>query len=378
MIDAFGEAGVDAAPIDLDAFAPTLIAWQRAHGRQSLPWQQLDGPGDGSGDRPRDAYRVWLAEIMLQQTQVAAVVPFYARFLARFPTVAALAEAPLDDVMQHWAGLGYYSRARNLHAAARRVVEAFDGRLPDTSEALETLPGIGRSTAGAIAAFAYGRKAAILDGNVKRVFARVFLIEGVPASTGFTRTGWTLAERLLPDRDIERYTQGLMDLGATICTPRKPACLLCPFETTCGAHREGREQALPERAVRKVLPRRRATLLLAIWRGAVLLERRPPVGIWGGLWSLPEVDGDRAVDAIARRFGAAGQVSRGTGFVHGFTHYVLEAEVVRVAFDDHALMSHAAHAAHEEGRDERWVAAHELPALGLPAPIRTLLAATSL
>ena len=357
---------VRAGPIDTASFAPTLVAWQRTHGRQALPWQQLDGP--------RDAYRVWLAEIMLQQTQVAAVVPFYARFLARFPTVAALAEAPLDDVMQHWSGLGYYSRARNLHGAARRVVDRFGGRLPATVEELETLPGVGRSTAGAIAAFAYGRKAAILDGNVKRVFARVFLIEGVPASTAFTRIGWALAERLLPERDIERYTQGLMDLGATICTPRKPACLLCPFETTCLARREGREESLPDRAVRKALPRRNATLLLASWRGAVLLERRPPVGIWGGLWSLPEVDAAVDDDALAQRFGDATSVVRKTGFVHGFTHYVLEADVVHVTLDERVPPIGQVQ---DGDREERWVAADELAGIGLPAPVRTLLAPAS-
>jgi A/G-specific adenine glycosylase len=306
---------------------------------------------------------------MLQQTQVTTVRPYFARWMAALPDFAALAAAPEAQVLKLWEGLGYYSRARNLHAAACCVVDTFDGRFPETVDALETLPGVGRSTAGAIAAFAHGRKAAILDGNVKRVFARIFLIEGVPASTTFTRIGWALAERLLPERDIERYTQGLMDLGATICTPRRPACLLCPFETTCRARREGREATLPERAERKVLPRRRATLLLATWRGAILLERRPPVGIWGGLWSLPEAD----VDTIAGRFGNAVRIANGTGFVHGFTHYVLEADVVRVTLADDASPTHGV----RDGRDERWVAFDELVKLGLPTPIRALLAATT-
>ena len=353
---------VPGAPLDHDAlvatFASTLIAWQRVHGRQSLPWQQLDGP--------RDAYRVWLAEVMLQQTQVAAVVPFYRRFIDRFPDVRALAAASLDDVMHYWSGLGYYSRARNLHAAAIRVVDVFKGRFPDDVATLETLPGVGRSTAGAIAAFAHGRKAAILEGNVKRVFARVFLIEGIPASTGFTRRAWILADRLLPDHDIERYTQGLMDLGATICTPRRPTCLLCPFETTCGARREGREEALPERAARRVVPHRRATLLLALRDGRVLMRRRPPSGIWGGLWSLPELEGDDEATRVEGRL--VGGV-REPGFVHAFTHYVLETEVLRITLDDEGGVRRA-----EDRGDERWVAFDELTTLGLPTPIRALLA----
>ena len=351
--------GAVGEPVALVSFAPTLIAWQRTHGRQTLPWQQLAGE--------RDAYRIWLAEIMLQQTQVAAVIPYYRRFLARFPDVASLAAASLDDVMQHWSGLGYYSRARNLHAAARRVVGVFDGRFPDGVDALETLPGVGRSTAGAIAAFAYGRRAAILDGNVKRVFARVFLIEGAPASTGFTKRAWSLAETLLPESDIERYTQGLMDLGATVCTPRRPACLLCPFETSCLAHRAGREESLPARAIRKAVPHRRSVLLLARRGGRVLLERRPPSGIWGGLWSLPELPVDS--DEAPPHHGTVIACRREPGFVHGFTHFVLEAEILRVALavdEDRPIAKETQH--------ERWFALDALATLGLPAPVRTLLA----
>jgi A/G-specific adenine glycosylase len=352
--------------IDPVLFAPALIEWQRTHGRQSLPWQQLGAT--------RDAYRVWLAEIMLQQTQVVAVIPFYRRFLERFPDVHALAAAPIDDVMQHWSGLGYYSRARNLHAAARRVVDVFDGRFPDTVEALEALPGVGRSTAGAIAAFAYGRRTAILDGNVKRVFARIFLIEGVPSSQAFTRRAWTLAETLLPENDIERYTQGLMDLGATVCTPRKPSCLICPFESTCLAHRESREESLPQRAARKVVPERKATLLL-ITRGLeVLLERRPASGIWGGLWSLPEAEASMELAASASRFGEVAAIDEVPGFVHGFTHFTLHAEVMRVAMEPDSTIDTKLASPPEA---TRWVALDALASLGLPAPIRTLLATLS-
>ena len=318
---------IDPRAMDTASFAPTLIAWQRTHGRQALPWQQL---GDA-----RDAYRIWLAEIMLQQTQVAAVIPFYARFLDRFPDVASLAAAPIDDVMQCWSGLGYYSRARNLHVAAQRVMTQFGGAFPDTVDALESLPGVGRSTAGAIAAFAYGRRAAILDGNVKRVLARVFLIDGLPASSATTRRLWTLGESLLPERDIERYTQGLMDLGATVCTPRRPACLICPFERSCLAHRDHREASLPARATRKPAPQRQ-TLLLLFTRGReVLLERRPAVGIWGGLWSLPEapVDTPRAELPIGR-YGIAEAIDEAPGFVHPFTHFVLHADVLHVRLSE--------------------------------------------
>ena len=345
-----------------ETFATTLVAWQRAHGRQTLPWQQLATVSAAE----RDPYRVWVAEIMLQQTQVAAVVPFYRRFLERFPDVRALADAPADDVMQRWSGLGYYSRARNLHAAARRIVDDHGGRLPDTVDALMALPGIGRSTAGAIAAFGYGRRAAILDGNVKRVFARVFLIEEPPSSSAFDRRAWPLAEALLPDRDIERYTQGLMDLGATICTPKKPSCLICPFERSCGAHREGREAVLPTRVARAPLPVRQATFVVFERDGAILLERRPPTGIWGGLWSLPQFDAGTS-EALAARHGRVVATATLPGFVHGFTHFVLDATVLR------AIVDETFEPAVRDDGGCRWFARDALGAVGLPAPIRTLL-----
>ena len=373
---------------DVASFADTLIAWQREHGRQTLPWQRLDGaPADG-----RHAYGIWLAEIMLQQTQVAAVIPFYRRFLDRFPHVHALADASLDDVMQRWSGLGYYSRARNLHATARRVAVEFGGRFPDDPALLESLPGIGRSTAAAIAAFAYGRRAAILDGNVKRVLARLFGLSGVPTSSAFVRRAWTLAENLLPvggdeadtpgdgAHDVERriqrpiqcriqsYTQGLMDLGATVCTPRRPSCPICPFRTTCIAHRDGREAELPERAARRSVPRRRVTLAVFTHDDAVLLQRRPPTGIWGGLWSLPEI-ASPDVETQAARIGTVAVVAALDGFEHGFTHFILEADVVRVELSS---VDTAGLCASPDAT--RWVAFERLGEIGLPAPIRTLLA----
>ena len=252
-------------------------------------------------------------------------------------------------------------------AAACRVVEHFGGRFPDSVDALQTLPGVGRSTASAIAAFAFGRRAAILEGNVKRVFARLFLLDGPPQGPAFTRRAWEIAESLAPDRDIERYTQGLMDLGATVCTPRKPSCLICPFERTCLAHRAGIEETLPQRAERKVLPRRRATLAAFVRDGDVLLERRPPTGLWGGLWSLPEID-RAAVEEAGGRLGAIVSIDDAPGFVHGFTHFVLEADVVRATLGptvDQSLRS--------APESMRWVSFDRLDDIGLPTPIRTLL-----
>ncbi len=350
----------------VERFAPTLVAWQRAHGRHALPWQRLD--------TGRDAYPVWLAEIMLQQTQVAAVIPFYRRFLARFPDVNTLAEASQDEVMACWSGLGYYSRARNLHAAARRVLSEFGGAFPDDPEALESLPGVGRSTAAAVAVFAFGRRAAILDGNVKRVLARVFAIEGVPSSSATTRRMWALAEELLPTHDLDRYTQGLMDLGATVCTPRNPACTSCPFELDCLAHRQGRVAELPHRAPRKRLPERRVAMLLITRGNEVLLERRPPTGIWGGLWSLPESEPFEDLEEFrprVERFGEVASLQSATGFTHGFTHFVLHADVV------HACMREPSHAKRIAASvdTQRWVDSADALELGLPAPVRTLMRA---
>jgi len=348
------------SPPFASSFGPRLVDWQRRDGRQALPWQQL-GP-------ERDPYRIWVAEIMLQQTQVAAVLPFYARFLARFPTVGALADAALDDVMQHWSGLGYYSRARNLHAAALLVVERHGGALPTSIAELEALPGIGRSTAAAIAAFAYGTKAAILDGNVKRVLARLFAVEGPASSAATSSALWTLAESLLPERDIERYTQGLMDLGATICTPRRPRCPSCPFANDCRARREDRIDAFPARAPRKPSPQRRAVLLEIVARDGVWLERRPPSGIWGGLWSLPEVadEGHATIGARVASLGGAEAIEHGGGFTHAFTHFVLQAEVMRVRVARPQAMADA-----DAGR---WFDRSRLDEIGLPTPIRRYLA----
>src|SRR5687768_14950647 len=248
------------------SFAADVLSWQRRHGRRNLPWQGT-----------RDPYRIWLSEVMLQQTQVSAVIPYYERFLARYPTVEALAAASEDEVLRLWSGLGYYARGRNLHKAA---VEISRNGFPGTAETIAELPGVGRSTAAAIAVFAFGERAAILDGNVKRVLSRVFARQG-------ERNLWALAERLLPRRNIEVYTQALMDLGATVCT-RIPACTTCPVEARCVARKTGRIAELPAPRRRKALPLKSATWFVYLNAGRVLLQRRPSSGIWGGLWCFPE------------------------------------------------------------------------------------------
>jgi len=298
----------------MTAFAARLIAWQDQAGRRDLPWQNT-----------RDAYRIWLSEIMLQQTQVATVIPYYQRFVAAFPDVCALAAAPLGEVLEHWSGLGYYRRAHLLQRAAQDVVARYGGAFPTDAQGLMALPGIGRSTAAAIAAFAYGERGAILDGNVKRVLARHGGVQGFPGDARTERALWTRAEALLPRADIGRYTQALMDLGATVCLRTKPRCDACPVANDCVARREDRIAELPAPRPRKILPHRDISVLLLERRGEVLLERRPATGIWAGLWSLPEAD--TRVDVVRHcraRFGA--EVVAGAPLLpidHAFTHYRL-------------------------------------------------------
>ena len=359
--DASGNAAVLPAPAVRAGFAARLIAWQRQHGRHDLPWQNT-----------RDPYRIWLSEIMLQQTQVSTVIPYYARFLVRFPDVAALAAAPLDDVMALWAGLGYYSRARNLHRCAQAVVEQHGGAFPASVDALAELPGIGRSTAAAIASFAFGARATILDGNVKRVLARVFGVEGFPGEKRVENAMWTLAESLLPsstnDADVSAYTQGLMDLGATLCVRGKPECGRCPFATDCVANATGRQRELPAARPKKTVPTRRTWMLVLCDGDAVMLEKRPPSGIWGGLWSLPEAADETALAERAHAFGANGGVSSLAPLTHTFTHFKLDIEP-RIA-----ELGRGASAAVAAGDAETaWVSLRDIDAYGVPAPVRKLL-----
>jgi len=337
------------------SFSARVVRWQRAHGRHDLPWQGT-----------RDAYRIWLSEIMLQQTQVSTVLPYYGRFLARFPHVGALAAAPDDEVMALWSGLGYYARARNLHRAAREVVARYGSNFPTAFEDLASLPGIGRSTAAAIAAFAGGERRAILDGNVRRVLARHAGIEGDPSSAAVLSRLWETAESRLPAKDIETYTQAMMDLGADVCSVRKPACLACPVNTDCVARLEDRIDELPGKRARAAPKRKRIAMLVAISRGEVLLEKRPPSGIWGGLWSLPEADADADPARAIRDWGITpAQVSPLAPFEHAFTHFTLEVAPWRI--DVRMVQPLAAE------RGATWLALSELAGAALPSPVRKLL-----
>ena len=345
------------------SFSRAVIDWQRRHGRHALPWQNT-----------RDAYRIWLSEIMLQQTQVSAVLGYYARFLERFPDVQALAAAPVEDVMTCWAGLGYYTRARNLHACARRVVAEYDGVFPSDPALLADLPGIGRSTAAAISASSSGTRAAILDGNVKRVFARVFGIDQYPGLKPVEDALWRRAEALTPaEEGSESYTQGLMDLGATLCTRSRPDCPRCPLQDRCVAHATGRTAELPVRKPKKTTPEKRAQMLVVIDGGQVLLEQRPGTGIWGGLLSLPEVDGHVALDEEALDLGAAAEAAEKFGTVvetetllpleHGFTHYKLHIHPYRIALA----------ACAETPAGYVWWDLARIDEAALPSPIKKLL-----
>lgn len=295
-----------------DSFATRLVAWQKQHGRHDLPWQV------------RDPYRVWLSEIMLQQTQVTAVLEYYARFLQRFPDVAALAAASVDEVLALWSGLGYYSRARNLHKAALMVMEEFGGQFPAQREALQRLPGVGRSTAAAIASFAFAQRETILDGNVKRVLTRCFGIAGFPGEKAVEKQLWALAEALLPadGSQMTAYTQGLMDLGATVCG-RKPACTVCPMVDGCVAAQQGRTHELPTPRPKKAQPTRHTVMLLAQHGERIWLERRPPSGIWGGLLSLPEFADSMALERWLECMGQGDVLPSWPELEHVFTHYRL-------------------------------------------------------
>jgi A/G-specific adenine glycosylase len=338
------------------SFAARVARWQRSHGRHALPWQGT-----------RDPYRIWLSEIMLQQTQVAVVIPYYLRFVERFPDVGALAAAGEDEVLALWSGLGYYARARNLHRAARAVAAAPGAAFPHDFESLATLPGVGRSTAAAIAAFAGGERRAILDGNVRRVLARHAGIGGDPGSAAVLARLWSEAEERLPASGIEGYTQGMMDLGAEVCALRHPACASCPVADDCVARGEGRIAQLPGKRARRARTRRHIAMLVVLARGAVLLEKRPASGVWGGLWSLPEAE--PGVDPrafLASQWGLrAARAEPAAPFEHAFTHFTLEVTPWLLRLGAAARPAAPSSCA--------WVAAGELPGAALPAPVRRLL-----
>jgi len=338
-------------------FAERLISWQRRHGRHDLPWQNTDDP-----------YRVWISEIMLQQTQVATVIPYYARFLARFPTLTKLAAAPVEDVMALWSGLGYYARARNLHRCARAVVELHGGRFPRDPTAIATLPGIGRSTANAIAVFCFGARAPILDGNVKRVLCRFLGIEGFPGAPAIESRLWQDGTALLPKRDVATYIQAQMDLGATICTRNRPRCADCPVSDLCVAYCAGRTAELPAPRPKREVPEKDVTLLIFRNGRRIALEQRPPAGIWGGLLSLPELPaGSEPADYGKQALGVSiGAVLPAPTFTHGFTHFRLRIRPLVCTVSGATRLA-------EPGL--RWLDQAELAQAALPAPIRKILSA---
>jgi A/G-specific adenine glycosylase len=338
-----------------------LLAWFDAHGRHDFPWQ-----------RDRTPYSVWVSEIMLQQTQVGTVIPFYERFMQRFPTIAALAAAPLDDVLAHWAGLGYYARARNLWRAARIVMEQHGGEVPTTFDALHALPGIGRSTAGAVLAQALGARWPILDGNVKRVLARYHAVAGWPGMPAVANELWRHAEMHTPSERVGDYTQAIMDLGATLCARSRPACTVCPLAIDCASARAGTQALYPApRPKRERAQRQVAVLVVRAPDGRVLLERRPPSGIWGGLYSLPELPAeDSPREWCERMLGTAVAAERALANIeHAFTHFDLDLspQLLELAAEPNAVM----------GREDwHWCRPGAKLDVGVPAPVALLLSSS--
>lgn len=348
-------------PNTLTQYAPRVLAWFDTHGRHELPWT-----------RPRSPYRTWLSEVMLQQTQVVTVIPYFQRFVNALPDLRALATADDEQVHALWSGLGYYSRARNLHAAARRCMEQHGGDLPRDFDALLALPGIGRSTAGAILAQAWGERSAILDGNVRRVLARLHGIEGWPGLPNVETVLWDIAEHSLPrdGRRMADYTQAQMDLGATVCTRTRPRCTECPLRELCVAHRDGRTAELPSpRPTRAVPQRQTAMVWLRDENGCTLLQQRPKRGIWASLWSLPEVDaGD--IDAASELASAHARTTRAPrelpAIDHAFTHY-------RLRIQPWLFDGVTAKAMVRDNDGLRWVAPEAFASMGIPAPVRKLI-----
>jgi A/G-specific adenine glycosylase len=348
----------------MDWFAEQLLAWYDQHGRKHLPWQQ-----------DINAYRVWVSEIMLQQTQVTTVIPYFEKFMARFPDVQALAEADLDEVLHHWTGLGYYARGRNLHKAARQVLAEHHGEMPSTVQALEALPGIGRSTAGAIAAIAAGVRAPILDGNVKRVLARFHAVEGYPGQSAVAQTLWNHADAHTPTERIADYTQAIMDLGATVCVRSNPACGDCPIAGQCTALATATIAQYPSRQPKKDKPVRKVRIFVAHdGSGACLMEQRPTDGVWGGLWTPPERPADTSPEGFIREFGLQTLERSPTHiapvFRHTFTHFHLDIEPVYIEVAEPAQAT-------RERDDVRWYSAGSNEPLGLSAPAVKLIASLS-
>ncbi|MDX1573034.1 MAG: A/G-specific adenine glycosylase [Methylophaga sp.] len=335
-------------------FSQRLLHWFDLHGRKNLPWQQ-----------PATPYRVWLSEIMLQQTQVTTVIPYFERFTERFPDIDSLASASADEVLQYWAGLGYYARGRNLHKAAQLLIKNHQGKLPADFQALLALPGIGRSTAGAIMALAFKAPYPILDGNVKRVFARYTAESRWPGEKQAEADLWQLAERLLPEQRINDYIQAQMDLGATLCTRSKPRCEDCPLNEDCQAYLAGKPTAYPVSKPKKVIPHKQFRWLLFQYDGQLFLEKRPEKGIWGGLWSFPEMPVEAELSSMLSEANVNDFQSL-PDIQHAFTHYRLTITPLLIALNQPVL-------AIRDTDQQRWVKIENIASLGLPAPVKTLV-----
>lgn len=338
-------------------FQRTVLAWYDEHGRKDLPWQKKINP-----------YRVWISEIMLQQTQVSTVIPYFERFMQRFPDVVTLAAAPSDEVLHHWTGLGYYARARNLHKASKQVVAEFSGKFPKDIESLMSLPGIGRSTAGAIASISMQLRAPILDGNVKRVLSRFYAISGWPGERAVEQQLWRVAEELTPNDRLRDYTQVMMDLGATLCTRSKPRCGECPLQKQCVARSNATQSEYPGRKPKKAIPvRSTVMLLLENASGDFLLEQRPPSGLWGGLWCPPQIDNHDDIEPTLKSLNLKGdKVIALAPFRHTFSHFHLDITPIRIRVRPNAKSV-------ADSPQQRWISANNPGRLGLAAPIKKLL-----
>jgi len=339
-------------------FAEAVLAWYRRHGRKDLPWQLDKSP-----------YRVWVSEIMLQQTQVATVIPYYRRFLERFADIRTLAEASTDEVLQCWQGLGYYARARNMQRAARIMRDDYQAQFPQELKQVMGLPGIGRSTAGAILSFACNQSWPILDGNVKRVLARCFRVAGWNGQSRTMKELWALAERLTPTQNTGQYNQAMMDIGATLCLKSSPKCEACPLKQFCESYRHGTQASYPERKPKKSKPIKRTLMLLHKFQGQLLLWRRPPSGIWGGLWSLPEVASCADIDDWQRQHLSTASPHSTIAenlLRHQFTHFSLDISLAIIELE--RLPTKVS-----DNENLAFVAAEQLPDYGLPTPVRKIL-----
>ncbi len=343
--------------VDAKRFASAVLEWFGQYGRHGLPWQK------------QDAYRIWLSEIMLQQTQVSTVIPYYADFLARFPSIESLAKASIDDVLQRWQGLGYYARARNLHRSAQLICEQHGGQFPQQFDQVLALPGIGRSTAGAILSFAYGQNWPILDGNVKRVLARCFQVPGWYAKADTMKQLWRLTEAVTPDENTADFNQAMMDIGATVCFKSNPKCEACPLQPMCASFQQQSQADYPQKKPKRNKPLKQTLMLLHRHQDQVMLWRRPPSGIWGGLWSLPEVENDEAIEDWQQNFLGTGRspnkIQR-DAMRHQFTHFNLDISLATIDLDS---MPQAI----ADGDNHIWVSLGRVINYGMPTPVRKLL-----